>query len=136
MNLKMAAIAAAALCGLIMAGGTGSAMAAETSSPNAASTTTETGYVTTQGRRGGGFRGGGGGRGSFRAVGGGGRGYVGSRGRSNFGRNVAIGVGAAVLGGVILSQGARAYGGNSCGRWEYQCNQGAGWACRNLDRYC
>lgn len=127
MNLKMAAIAAAALCGLIMAGGSGPAMAAETSLPNAASTTTDTGYVTTQGRRGGGFR----------AAGGGSRSFSGPRRRNNFGRNVAIGVGAAVIGAAILSQSARAQGGgNSCGRWEYRCSRGEGWACRNLDRYC
>ena len=46
---------------------------------------------------------------------------------------------AAMLGGIIASQAPRASGyggGNSCRRWNYQCSNGAGWACRNLDRYC
>ncbi len=74
-------------------------------------TVVEAGYVTTQGRR--------------------------RRGR-NFNRNVGIGVGALVLGGIIASQSSRAsgYGGNSCRRWSYQCDQGAGWACRNFNRNC
>ena len=88
-----------------------------------------TSYVTTQGRRGGGFSG----RGRPVIV-------AGPRRRNNFGRNVAIGVGAAVIGGIIASEAARARpayrGGNSCARWDYQCSQGAGWACRNLNRYC
>lgn len=95
----------------------------------AVSSQLETGYVTTQGRRGGGgFRG----RGGPVIV-------AGPRRRNNFGRNVAIGVGAAVVGGIIANEVYRsrpAYGGNSCGRWDYQCSRGAGWACRNLDRYC
>ncbi len=100
----------------------------------------ETGYVTTQARRG---RGGGGG-GSFNR---GGRGpvVVAPRRRNNTGRNVAIGVGAAILGGIIASEAARANsrssggdyrGGNSCRRWAFQCDDGSRWACRNLDRYC
>ena len=60
-------------------------------------------------------------------------------GRNNTGRNIAIGVGAAVIGGIIASEAARASNsgrGNSCRRWNYQCNQGIGSSCRNLDRYC
>ncbi len=58
-------------------------------------------------------------------------------GRRNTGRNVAIGVGALVLGGVIASQASRASSGrNSCGRWNYQCNRGVRSSCYNLDRYC
>jgi hypothetical protein len=68
--------------------------------------------------------------------------YVAPRRRSNVGRNVAIGVGAAVIGGIIASEAApansRSYssGRGNCNRWEWQCNNGQGWACRNLDRYC
>ena len=85
----------------------------------------EAGYVTTQGR---GFR-----RGGGRTV------FVGPRRRNNVGRNVAIGVGAAIIGGIVASEAARASsggGGNSCRRWSYQCNDGSRWACRNLNRYC
>ncbi len=92
----------------------------------------ETGYLTTQARRGG--------RGPV---------VVAPRRRNNTGRNVAIGVGAAILGGIIASEAARANsrssgggyrggyrGGNSCRRWALQCDDGSRWACRNLDRYC
>lgn len=62
---------------------------------------------------------------------------VGPRRRNNVGRNIAIGVGAAVIGGMIASEVARARpSGGSCNRWAWQCDNGQGWACRNFDRYC
>ena len=70
---------------------------------------------------------------------------AGPRRRNNTGRNVAIGAGALILGGIIASQAAqsrpapvyRSYGGgNSCGRWDYRCSRGDGYACRQLNRYC
>lgn len=123
---------ALAALGIMFVMGAGPAVANDAaraaSSAQLVTTQVETGYVTTQGRRGGG--------GFSGRRGGGGGGFAPRRGR-NFNRNVAIGVGALVLGGIIASQSARASGGgNSCGRWNYQCNNGAGWACRNLDRYC
>lgn len=60
------------------------------------------------------------------------------RRRNNTGRNVALGVGAVVLGTIIASEAARAQGsrGNSCGRLDYQCSRGSYSACRQFDRYC
>lgn len=61
------------------------------------------------------------------------------RRRNNTGRNVALGVGAVVLGSIIASQASRAQGsgrGNSCGRLDYQCSRGSYSACRQFDRYC
>lgn len=58
------------------------------------------------------------------------------RRRNNVGRNVAIGVGAAIVGGIIASEAARARPRNSCSRWDYDCSRGYRQACRNLDRYC
>jgi hypothetical protein len=94
----------------------------------ATAVTYDAGYVTTQGRGG-------------RVVrrGGGGPVFVAPRRRNNTGRNVAIGVGAAILGAAILSQGAQARrggGGGECRRWSYMCDDGARWACRNYARYC
>lgn len=122
MKRNLLAIAAAALCTIAI--GAGPSVAADAGTGSAATTVLETGYVPTQGR---GFRRGGGG-----AV------FVAPRRRNNTGRNIAIGVGAAVLGAAILSQGARASGGggNSCGRWAFRCDRGEGWACRNYNRYC
>lgn len=125
--MKFAIVLATACLALAAATLPGSANEAGTSSKATASVAVETGYVTTQGRRGGGsFRGGGGGGRSF---GGGGRGR-------NFGRNVGIGVGAAVLGGIIANEAYRSRGGGNCRSWSYQCNNGSGYACRNFDRYC
>lgn len=126
-------IAAAAALGMLLMSGPSASANDGASLPGAISTTYESSMVVTQGRRGGGaFRGGGGG--GFRAAGGGGRGYYAPR-RGNVGRNVAIGVGAAVIGGIIANQAYRSSG-NSCGRWNYLCNNGEGWACRNVYRYC
>lgn len=58
------------------------------------------------------------------------------RRRSNTGRNVAIGVGAAILGGIIASEAARASPRNSCQRLDYDCSRGSRQACRSLYRYC
>lgn len=113
----------AALCLGALAFGAGPASANDASGGPAAGVGHETSYVTTQGR---GVRRGGGGR-AF---------VVAPRRRGNVGRNIAIGVGAAVVGGIIANEVYRSRGGNSCSRWNYQCNRGAGWACRNLDRYC
>lgn len=121
-------MAIAAACFALVAGTVeGSANEAVSSSKVNAGVTVETGYVTTQGRRGGSFRGGGGGRGVV----------VSPRRRGNVGRNVAIGVGAAIIGGIIANQAvqARPSGGN-CRSWSYRCSNGSGWACRQLDRYC
>jgi hypothetical protein len=119
-------IALAAACFALISG-TVQSSANEVGTSSSASTTAsvalETGYVTTQGRRGGGFR-----------AGGGGRNFGG--GRRNFGRNVGIGVGAAVLGGIIANEAYRSRGGGNCRSWSYQCNNGSGYACRQLDRYC
>jgi hypothetical protein len=113
---------AAVVMGFLMVG-SASGMAAEAGSAARVSVpATEAGFVATQGR-------------GFRRGGGGGRVVVRSR-RRNVGRNVAIGVGAAVLGAAILSQGARASGGNSCRRWAYDCDYGSRQACRNFNRYC
>lgn len=121
-------IALAAACFALVAGTVGaSANEASSASSPALSVDVETGYVTTQGRRGGG---------GFRA-GGGGRGFARGGGRRNFGRNVGIGVGAAVLGGIIANQAYRSGGGGgNCRSWSYQCSNGSGYACRNFDRYC
>ncbi len=119
--------AIAAACFALVAGATqGSANEAVSSSTVNAGVAVETGYVTTQGR----------GRGGFRA--GRGRAFVvAPRRRNNFGRNVAIGVGAAVVGGIIANEvyRSRPSGGN-CRSWSYSCSNGSGWACRQLDRYC
>ena len=94
-----------------------------------AAPTYQTGYVTTQGR----------GRGGFRGGGGGGR-YYGGGSRRNYGRNVGIGVGALVLGGIIANQSYKSYGygygGSNCSRWSYQCNRGSSNSCYNYERYC
>lgn len=126
MNFKLAIAAAVSLSAVMFGAGSGSANDLGAGS-RAAAPTYETGYVTTQGRRGGGFRSGG-----SRYYGGG---YSGRR--NNTGRNVAIGVGALVLGGIIASQAARANsGGNSCSRWSYNCDRGSRSSCYNFDRYC
>lgn len=45
--------------------------------------------------------------------------YRGYRGRNNFGRNAGIGIGAAIIGGVILSEAARAaHRNDNSGDWE------------------
>lgn len=118
--------AIAAACFAIVAGTTqGMANQAGNASTPMVTTDVETGYVTTQGRRGGGFRAGGG------------RSFVRGGGRRHFGRNVAIGVGAAVLGGIIVNEAYRSRGGGgNCRSWSYSCSNGSGWACRQLDRYC
>lgn len=55
---------------------------------------------------------------------------------SNLDRNIAIGVGAAVIGGIIASQAARANSGGesmSCRSLERRCDDGQNWACRRLE---
>jgi hypothetical protein len=121
MNLKFAMVAAASLGALML--GAAPSVANDAGTAAKATATYEKGYETTQ-ARGRGGRGGGG----FVARGGG--------RRNNTGRNVAIGAGALILGGIIASQAASAGGGNSCGRWNYRCNRGDGFACRQLNRYC
>lgn len=144
--MKFGFAAVAAAVGLLLAGA--APVSAADASGSTASVSYESSMETTQGRRGGSFRGGGGG--GFRAVGGGGGSFravgggrsFGGRGprRGNFGRNVAIGVGAALVGGIIANEvyrsGGGGGGGNSCSRWNWRCNNGEGWACRQFDRYC
>jgi hypothetical protein len=119
------AVAAACLGALTF--GAGAASANEAAVGSGARVAYETGYVTTQGRRGGGgIR-----RGRPGPV------YVAPRRRNNVGRNVAIGVGAAIIGGIIASEAARASRAPSdCERWAYRCDAGSNRACYNLDRYC
>ena len=133
MKFGFSAVAAAGLGMLIVGAGPG--IASEIAAPIARSASTflpvaaqsyESGYETTQGR----------GRGGVRRGGGGGGVAFAPRRRNNTGRNIAIGAGALILGGIIASEAARSSGGNSCNRWSYQCNRGSGSACRNLDRYC
>ena len=108
MKLGFAAVAAACFGALLLGAGPAAANDVGTSKTI---TAYESGFEATQGRRRG--------------------------GRRNTGRNVAIGVGALVLGGVIASQASRASSGrNSCGRWDYQCSRGVRSSCYNLDRYC
>lgn len=115
------AFAAACLSALVVTAGPGMAADAGSKATPAATASYETGYEVTQGRR----------RGRVVVV---------QPRRRNVGRNVAIGVGALVVGGIIASEAARANsrrsGGGNCRSWAYRCDQGAGWACRNLDRYC
>jgi len=121
-GMAIAAVCFALVCGSVQA----SANEAVSSSTFNAGVALETGYVTTQGRRGGGFR-----------AGGGGRGFVRGGGRRNFGRNVGIGLGAAVIGGIIANEAYRSRpAGGNCRSWSYQCSNGSGWACRQMDRYC
>ncbi len=61
------------------------------------------------------------------------RSYGGGYARSNRGRNVAIGVGAAIVGGVIANEVYRSSGGYSCAALERRCDDGQEWACRRLD---
>ena len=118
MNLKFAMVAAASFGALML--GAGPSMANDAGTAASATATYETGYETTQVR----------GRGRGGPV------FVGPRRRNNTGRNIAIGAGALILGGIIASQAASAGGGNSCGRWNYRCNRGDGFACRQFNRYC
>lgn len=81
-------------------------------------------------KRGGGgiSRGGGGGRVvAPRAYSGHSHGY-----RSHRGRNIAIGVGTAIVGGIIANEVYRS-GGYSCASLERRCDAGNDWACRQLD---
>ena len=57
---------------------------------------------------------------------------------SNRDRNIAIGVGAAVIGGIIASQAASANSRGdgesmSCRALERRCDDGQNWACRRLE---
>lgn len=134
MSMKFALAALASMGSMMLATGpslandatVGQSATIASSSVPGVTATYESGFEATQGRGRGGFRGG---------RGGGGFAVRGGR-RNNFGRNVAIGTGALILGGIIASQAAGAGGGNSCGRWNYRCNNGDGYACRQLNRYC
>ena len=124
--MKYGFAAAVACFGVLVAGMT-PASAAEAGAGVSASVSYESTFEPTQGRRGGG---------GFRPGGRPGVVVVGPRRRNNFGRNVAIGVGAAVIGGIIASEAARARPVGNCSRWDYQCANGSGWACRQVSRYC
>ena len=67
----------------------------------------------------------------------------GNRGGGNRGRNTAIGVGvgAALLGGLIANQAAQSSrsssASRSCTRWAYQCDEEEiSWACRRFRQNC
>lgn len=68
---------------------------------------------------------------------------------NNTGRNIAIGVGAAVATGIILNEAAKADGrgtvryynaddehNRTCRRWNRKCDDGERWACRKYDNNC
>ena len=123
MTTRLTALIATCLGVLVL--GTAPSMANDVAAGATASTATyESGFQPTQGR---GLR-----RGGGRAV------VIAPRRRNNTGRNVAIGAGALIIGGIIASEAARSRssGGNSCGRWDYQCRRGVYSSCRNFDRYC
>ncbi|MEQ1713058.1 MAG: hypothetical protein ABL908_16875 [Hyphomicrobium sp.] len=79
----------------------------------------------------------------------GGTGYAEAK-KNHTGRNIAIGVGAALATGIILNEAARAEGRSSvrrydsedghdrtCRRWRRLCNdEGERWACRKYDNNC
>ena len=58
---------------------------------------------------------------------------------NNNARNIGLGVGAVIIGGVIASEAARANGysyrgnGLSCRQLERRCDDGSNWACRQLE---
>lgn len=69
--------------------------------------------------------------------------------KNHTGRNIAIGVGAAVATGIILNEAARAQGrgtvryydaedehARTCRRWNRKCDDGERWACRKFDNNC
>lgn len=70
--------------------------------------------------------------------------------KSNTGRNIAIGVGAAVATGIILNEAAKAERRSAparvyesdyehekrCNRWYRLCDEGERWACRKADNNC
>lgn len=137
-----AALAATTFAVLVFGAGAGMANDAGSRTPSTTSKSAlvttpvyESGMVTTQGRGRGVRRGGGGGV------------VVVPRRRNNTGRNIAIGVGAAVIGGIIASEAARAnprrsqrssgeYGPNTCRRWNYQCSDGYRPSCIKFNTYC
>lgn len=123
MRFGSTAFAVAAFAAAALVSTPGLAADAKAGMAGQGATTYDSGFVPTQGR--GARRG----RGGSVVV-------VQPRRRNNVGRNVAIGVGAAVLGAAVVSQGARAQGGSSCRRWAFMCDDGARWACRNYFRYC
>lgn len=60
-----------------------------------------------------------------------------ARGRRGVG--IGLGIGAAVVGAIILSEAARAEGyrrGPRCRRLIAACDDGEGWACRKFHREC
>ena len=115
MKIGFIAVAAACIGALVLSAGPAAANDVGTSK---AGTAYESGFEATQGRRG---------RGGIRRGG----------GRNNTGRNIALGAGALIIGGIIASQASSARGGgNSCSRWSYHCDRGSRSACYNLDRYC
>ena len=68
-------------------------------------------------------------------------GNQGNRGGGNRGRNTVIGVGAALLGGLIANQAAQSSrsssASRSCTRWAYQCDEEEiSWACRRFRQNC
>lgn len=68
-----------------------------------------------------------------------------SQAKSRTGRNIAIGVGAALVTGLIISESARARGRDyystddhyrRCRSLMRQCDNGKGWACRKFENNC
>lgn len=80
----------------------------------------------------------GGRRGARRAVRSGPRRGNRRRSRRRRNRNIAIGVGALVLGSIIAAEAARADDshGRRCRRWWRSCDRGSWRACRRYDRNC
>lgn len=68
-----------------------------------------------------------------------------SQAKNRTARNIAIGVGAALATGIIISEAARARGRDHysseshyrrCRDLLRECDRGRGWACRRFDRNC
>ncbi len=59
-------------------------------------------------------------------------------GHSHRGRNIGIGIGVATAAALAAAAAANASEGSpsQCRRWDRRCDDGEGWACRKLAKYC